>query len=270
MQKSVNHNVYLKELETALATVKASLISNEETTLTAFKNAGITEKSSENLRKDKKKYLDKTSEYYSTVSTISDLSNEVKLVVNKATAMGTIAASDENTVTQNMANAAKSIETAMESIAILSSDAASINAKAASEDDSTKISRMAADANKKGVELAEKAEEATMSALRATILAAKSNANFISSLISDLSKSVDSLNGAITSTLQTAKTNMDNASKEYSTVLSTCATDEMVFEKATVDYNSAKEANSEDALKLGLEDALKVVREDKKTESTKK
>jgi|694.fasta_scaffold00181_55 hypothetical protein len=270
MEKQINHNVYLKELETALATVKASLINNEEATQNTYKNAIITEKSSENLKKDKKKYLDKATEYYNHLSAMSETAAQVKLLSGRAVTMAKIAATDEETVAKNMAAAAKSIEAAMESIAILSSDAAAINAKAASEDANTKISNMAKEAYTKGLDAAEAAEKATMSSLQATIFSAKSNAKFISTLITDFSTNIDALNTAINTTLTTAKTNVEQASKQYAEAATTSANDESLLEKATLDFNSAKEANQEDKIKLGLNEALKIVKEDKKSTDTSK
>lgn len=258
METPVNQHGYLKELETAIATVKASLSVNEETALNVFENAKITEKSSEHLKKEKKKYYTKTVDYYGTVSSLSDLSNEFTLIVNKAIAMANVASADEAVVSLNMALAARSVEAAMQSIAILASDAAAMNAKAATEDSSTKISVMADEAYKKGIETAEKAEEASMGSLRCTILAAKSNAKFINSLIDNLSAKLTSLNAALDVAFKTAKANMDAADKDYNEILSTCTTDKVALEKTTVNYNSAREANNEVTIKPGPAKTLKI------------
>lgn len=270
MEKPINHNIYLKELETALATVKAALIINEETAQTTFKTATINEKAAEHLKKEKKKYLDKTLEYYNAVSVVGVQTNEAEAIINKAVTMANIAATDESTVAKNMATAAKSIEAAMEAIAILSSDAASINAKAAAEDGKTKISKIAAEANAKGGIAAEDAEEATKISLDATILAAKSNAKFIGALITDLSKNVSALSTAINATIETAKNLKNTAEQDYALAITECGNDEAALEKAKVDFDSAAEANKEDTIKLGLEEALKMAKKEEKSDSTKK
>ena len=270
MEKPVNHNIYLKELETALATTKATLITNEEVTQTIFKTATINEKAAEHLKKEKKKYLDKTTEYFGAVSFVGTQTNEAEAIINKAVSMANIASADESLVAKNIAAAARSIEVAMEAIAILSSDAASINAKAAAEDGKTKISKIAAEANLKGSVAAESAEEATKISLDATIFAAKSNAKFIGSLITDLSKNVAALSTAMNSTIETAKNLMNTAKQDYAQAITDCGNDEAALEKAKIDFDSAAEANNEDTIKLGLEEALRMVKEEKKTDSTKK
>lgn len=269
MEKIIN-NTYLKELETSLATTKASLMTNEETTHNIFNNALITKEASEELKNDKKKYLDKTSAYYESLSQMSETASEVKLLSQKASKVAGIAAIDEESVAKDVAAAARSIEAAMESLAILSSDAASINAKAATEDSNTKISDKAKEAYTKGLEAADAAEKATMSSLQATISAAKSNAKFINELIGQFSTNVISLDTAITTTLQNAKTNMDAAVTEYQTALEVASTDELNLIIADLNYKSAKEANKEDNIKLGLSEAQKMVKDDKKTTDTKK
>lgn len=268
--EKIRNNTYLEELETSLSTTKAALIMNEETTLNIYNNALITKDASEELKNDKKKYLDKTSAYYESLSQMSETASEVKLLSQKATKVAGISATDEESVTKDLATAARSIEAAMESLAILSSDAASINAKAATEDSNTKISDKAKEAYTKGLEAADAAEKATMSSLQATISAAKSNAKFINDLISQFSTNIEGLDTAITTTMQNAKANMDTATTEYQTALEAASADELSLIIADLNYKSAKEANKEDAIKLGLAEAQKLVKEDKKTTDTSK
>lgn len=269
MEKIIN-NTYLKELETSLATTKAALMTDEETTHNVYNNALITQKASEELKNDKKKYLDKTSDYFENLSQMSETASEVKLLSLKATKVAGISATDEESVAKDVAAAARSIEAAMESLAILSSDAASINAKAATEDANTKISDKAKEAYAKGLEAADAAEKATMSSLQATISAAKSNAKFINDLISQFSANIDGLDTAITTTLGNAKANMEAAAAEYQTAVEVSSTDELALIIADLNYKSAKEANKEDNIKLGLTEAQKLVKDDKKTTDTSK
>lgn len=270
MEKTINHNPYLKELETALATVKANLITDEETTQNIYNNTLITQKASEHLKSDKKKYLDKTTEYYENLAQMSETASEVKLLSQKALKMAEISSADEAAVTKNVALAARSIEAAMEALAILSSDAAAINAKAATEDSDTSISVKAKEAYLKGMDAADAAEKATMSSLQATISAAKSNAKFINELINQFSTNVTGLDTAINSTLLNAKTTMTAAGVEYQTALATASADELNLGIAELNYKSAKEANKEDNIKLGLIEAQKMVKEEKKTTDTSK
>lgn len=269
MEKIIN-NTYLKELETSLDPTDKLLIEDEETTQNIYNNALITQKASEELKKDKKKYLDKTSAYYESLSEMSGTAAEVKLLSQKASTMAGISSTGEESMAKNLATAARSIEAAMESLAILSSDAASINAKAATEDADTDISKKAKEAYNKGLEAADAAEKATVSSLEATISAAKSNAKFINDLISQFSSNIDSLDTAISTTLENAKTNMATAATEYQTALEAANTGDLNRIIAQSNYNSAQEANKEAGIKAKLAEVQKMLKDSKKTTDTSK
>ena len=235
---------YLKELETTLAKVKASLLGNEESTLTEFKNAGIKVKSAEHTKNDTKKYLDRSKDYFKTLSAISYDAEHVSALISKATAMANDVFLDEGTLNKNMAVASGSIAAANNSIVKLSSDIASLHAKTASENGKTKISKIAAEANTRAQEAAAKAEECSIHSLNASILAAKLNAGFVNSLITSLSDEAAKLFGAINASVQTARFNMDEANADYLNAVETFVLDELAFEKASLNYSSAKQANA--------------------------
>ncbi len=271
MEKTISHNVYLKEIETDLANVKAQLILNEENTSNVYKNAVITEKSSELIKRDAKKYLDRTINYFNDLTDLNEKISEVKLLTDKAKNMLGVASTDEQNATKDVATAARSIEVAMEYITILSSDAAAINSKAASEDDGTRLSKMAQESYAKGLEAAESAEKATLSSLEASILASSSNAKFINDLITQFVSNIGNLNSAISTTFQNAKLNVDASRSKFQEASETSNTSESAMASADLNYLSARTANSEDTIKLGLAEAIKIVKDtDKKTDTSKK
>lgn len=266
-----SHNSYLKELETSLATIKATLIENEENTHNIYKNALITQKASEANKRDLKKYLDKAMACLDNMSGMNKTASEIKLLSEQTVAMAKAAANDESESAKNIATAARSLEQSMESTAILSSIAASIKTKAASEDANTKISRMAEEAYQKGLEAATATELATMSSLESTIMAAESNARYIQDYITQFSANIVSLSQAINTTMQSAKTNADTIAANYQAALNTCSANDSALAIADLNYQSAKSANAEENIKLGLQEAYKLVKEnDKKAETTKK
>lgn len=244
MESKVNDNPYLKELETTLAKVSATFFDNEEAAQDKFEIAGIKAKSSQHAWKAKKKHLDKTKDYYNAVTAIGEQTEALKAFVNKTAAMTKMVSLNESTVRENMADAAKSIEAAMESVAILSSGAASINAKTATEDGNTRISKIAAEAYQSGLEAAVIAEECTTASLNASILAAKSNAGLINSLIASLGNEAAKLYGAMDTLVQTARSNLDQAQSDYAGSVAALAADELEREMANADYCSAKEVNT--------------------------
>jgi hypothetical protein len=263
------HNNYLKELETVLAGVKAQLIENEHAAQVDYKSKQITERASEHDKRVKKQYNAKTQHYLKDLTEMFNTSYELQLLSDKIIAMATIGGGDETTVAAKVATSARSIEAALESVQAMSSLAASINAKALTDttsknDTKSPIAKAAAEVNEKGLEAGKAADIATMSSLHTTIFAAESNARFLVSDITDFSTAITALTTNITQTKTDAATNASNAFDALQAALKQASEDEKALEQSFLNWQSAKEANDEDNIKLGLREAQKQVIEDER------
>jgi hypothetical protein len=244
MGKKVNGNIYLEELKTKLATIKASLLANEEASFHQLKKLRIDLKSAKYLCKDKKKHHSKSFEYFKSVSLFSNNSEQAKQFVNRVADLARIVSSDEQLVTNNMSIANKSIEAALESILIVSASTAAMHAITTSESTYSRISKLTTTANEIGQETIKTAEKCAAHALNANILAAQSASGILSIHIPALEKETEKLFSALDTMMQTAKLNMEQANTDYQSTVEVLVNTELSFEKVKLDYKSAKQANS--------------------------
>jgi hypothetical protein len=190
MEKMEAHNKYLTILESDLAKIKETLIVDSKNAKEAQHIGQLKKEMAVRNQHVLEKQLRRIREYLSSLKQMTELSNDIKVSSGYAMTIANMCLSDESLVVTTVAQAASGIEEAMEKIAILSSDVASIRAKASSEDDNTKISIKADKAYKEGEEAAKISEEATMSSLLATIQAADVNARFVKQLVDSFSNAI--------------------------------------------------------------------------------
>jgi len=149
-------------------------------------------------------------------------------------------------------------------MAQLYSDAASMQAKAGSEDRNTEISQLASHAKNDAEAAALASEQATVNSLDATISAAQSSMTSVQTSVKAMSADVDALYAAINTTAQNAKDLVDKADANYITAMTNEKTSELTRSTTEIDYKAAREANGPDKEKIGL--ISQANREEKKEE----
>jgi len=245
-------NPFQLQLEEALRTVKEGLVKQQETTQTAYESAEINRKSVLKDLEEARKNVERSHADYYTMKLINSRSSQASLVGKNIMAIGTINATDATNVVSTIAKAAKSIELASQSIAQLYSDAASIHAKASSEDGNTEIEKMAIEATSRSKDAANASEKTTISSLDATISAAQSNSGAVQTILKTLSADVDALAAAVNTTLQNSQAVMTQADKTYSDSITSEKTSELQISTTGVDFRSAKEINGADKTRIGI------------------
>lgn len=245
-------NPFYAQFEESLRSIKESLIKQQETTQTTLESAEISRRSIIKDLDEAKKNVEKTHTYFAYMNTINVKAKESNLIGKNAAALAGITSTDSTAVVTSIAKAAKSVEKAAASIAQLYSDAASIQAKASSEDSKTEISKLADESIAKSREAAIAAEQATIVSLDTTIAAAQSNAGSVLSIVKVLAADIDALASAVDKTTQTAKSIADKADAALVQALVNEKSSELQVGTARVDYDSAKEANGADKIRIGL------------------
>jgi hypothetical protein len=245
-------NPFQLQLEEALRNTKETLVKQQETTQTAFESAEINRKSVLKDLEEARKNVERTHADYFNLKQINSRAQQASLVGKNIVAIGAINAKDAGSVVTTIAKAAKSIELASQAIAKLYSDAASIHAKASSEDGNTEIEKMAIEASARSKEAANASEKTTISSLDATIAAAQCNSGAVQTILTTLSTDVDALSAATASTLQNAQTVMATADKAYADAIKSEKTSEQQISVTGVDFRSAKEVNGADKTRIGI------------------
>ncbi|HEY1040382.1 MAG TPA: hypothetical protein VGF30_13295 [Bacteroidia bacterium] len=273
----VQHNAYLKELETMLAGIKAQLIEKEDATRIDYKSKQITEKAAEHDRRAKKNYYTKASSYLKELTDTYNAVYDLQLVADKIVTMATIAGTDESTVATNIAASARSTEAALESVLAMVGLVAKIQSRAQNDgehdDHKTIVSvivKSAAELQKKAHEAGKAAEIASMASLNLTIAAAESNALYLVNHLSDFSASISALATNISQTKADAASNAENAYTALQTALTQLNEAEKNLELSHLEWRSAQTANNEENLQLGLQEAHKLVIEDERKAATQK
>ena len=245
-------NPFYLQFEESLRLIKENLIKQQESTHTALESAEISRKSILKDLEEAKKNVEKTHTYFSFMNAINLKTTESNLIGKNATALATITSADAAAVVDSIGKAAKSVELASTSIAQMYSDAAAMQAKASSEDSKTEISKLADEAAVKSKEAAVASEQATIISLDTTIAAAQSNAGSVLAIVKVLAADIDALAVAIDKTTKSAKAIADKADATLTTSLTNEKSSELQVGSAKVNFESAKEANGADKIRIGL------------------
>jgi len=224
-------------LNTALKAFQKDFKDKEKTSNKLLTNLTDTESADKTGQYGWEPYVKADLNHYKTLQEINEIAVKANLDAQNTLKLAASALKNATDTAANTAAAAKALDKAHFSVARMTSDVASIYAKLKSEDKGSDMTILCQSAEKLTNDAAVMAEAATMSALKATIEAAQTQAQPLLDYITDAAKNCADLAAAVAAITDSAQGQAIAAYKTNLDKIAAVANDELevINEKANND-----------------------------------